>query len=264
MLHHMRYLKSTLTILVIVVFIFIARSFGWTRAIEQRLFSLFVPLSGQFYAMQANNIELPYDSFEEFRQSYAQLQEEVVRMKAVDSRNKVLVEENAALLAQLRYAATSSAKLLGARVVGKDVDPLSSNIIVDLGQDHGVSVGQAVVALDGVLVGQVIAVEQKRSVVRLLNDTRSKVAARTLNQDKSIGLIEGGFGISVKLTYVPQNELLQVGDAIVTSGLSEHIPKGLYIGKVEAIEREAYQPFQTAVVRPAVAYEKLTNVAIIE
>jgi cell shape-determining protein MreC len=54
-----------------------------------------------------------------------------------------------------------------------------------------------------------------------------------------------------------------VGDQIVTSGQDLEIPKGLLIGKVVSVENEAYQPFQQAILEPAVNLEKLIDVTII-
>ena len=54
-----------------------------------------------------------------------------------------------------------------------------------------------------------------------------------------------------------------MNDSVVTSGLESGIPRGLLIGKVEAVEKEAYQPFQKAVLTSLINLEKISLVSII-
>ena len=84
-----------------------------------------------------------------------------------------------------------------------------------------------------------------------------------MSRDRSIGIVEGGYEISIQMNFIPQNEELNVGDAIVTSGLEETIPRGLLIGRVEAVKKEAYEPFQQAVITPAAPLHALTVVTVL-
>ena len=56
---------------------------------------------------------------------------------------------------------------------------------------------------------------------------------------------------------------LNIGDVVVTSGLEEGMPRGLLIGTVEAVEKEAHQPFQTAVIKPFISFSKITLASIL-
>jgi rod shape-determining protein MreC len=84
-----------------------------------------------------------------------------------------------------------------------------------------------------------------------------------LNDDSSPGVVDGGYGISLRMQFIPRNENVHIGDQIVTSGLEDKIPKGLLLGTVAVVENEAYQPFQEAVLTPAVNLSKLTFVTVI-
>jgi cell shape-determining protein MreC len=64
--------------------------------------------------------------------------------------------------------------------------------------------------------------------------------------------------------FIPRNEIIIVGEAVVTSGLDPNIPRGLMVGNVVAIENESYQPFQQAVVSPLLDLNKLTIVSILQ
>jgi rod shape-determining protein MreC len=65
------------------------------------------------------------------------------------------------------------------------------------------------------------------------------------------------------MNYIPQNEIIKVGDMVITSGLEENVPSGLLIGVIEAVEKEAYQPFQKAVITPSVDLTKIKQVLVI-
>jgi rod shape-determining protein MreC len=113
------------------------------------------------------------------------------------------------------------------------------------------------------MIGKIIQVERDISVARLVNDNQSSVGATMLNRDRSLGVVEGGFGISLQMNLIPRDEVVQIGDSIVTSGLEEFIPRGLVLGTVASIENEAYKPFQKAIVTPGVDLSKLTIVSIV-
>lgn len=124
-------------------------------------------------------------------------------------------------------------------------------------------VGNPVVVGIGVLIGRISRATPETSIVRLLDDNQSKVAATLLNEEKSIGVVEGGYGISIRMNFIPQNEAITIGDTIITSGLEDGVPRGLTIGTVETFEKEPYQPFQSAVVVPPKNFNWITSVSII-
>jgi len=176
---------------------------------------------------------------------------------------KLLQDENAELRRQLDFFKANNFSHIGAEVIGRNIEPLGSTLIVNRGIRDGVKEGNAVVISNGVLIGKIAKAEEESSLVRLLNDNQSKVAATIINHDKSLGVIEGGYGISVRMNFVPQQEDVRVGDLIVTSGLETGMPRGLLIGNVAAVEKEAYEPFQRATLSPAAPLSSLSVVSII-
>ena len=98
------------------------------------------------------------------------------------------------------------------------------------------------------------------ALIQLLNDNNTKIAATIFNAQNSIGVVEGGYGLSIKMKLIPRNEIVMVGDRVITSGLELDIPRGLLIGEVEVTENEPYQPFQTAIITPVA---DLTNISLI-
>lgn len=174
-----------------------------------------------------------------------------------------LEAENFALRDQLDFFATSSIPHVGADVIGRDIDPLGTTLVINAGTRAGLAVDQPVITGNGQLIGTIVRVSETTSIVRLLTDPQSRLAATVLNRDHSLGVVEGGYGISVRLNLIPQNEIVVPGNFIVTSGLEPTLPRGLYIGQVEVVEKKPQQPFQEAVLKTAADLHHLTVVSVL-
>jgi rod shape-determining protein MreC len=57
--------------------------------------------------------------------------------------------------------------------------------------------------------------------------------------------------------------VVQPTDVVLTSGLGEMYPEGLVVGKVARVERKDADPFQAAVVEPAVEMDKLERLYVL-
>ena len=62
---------------------------------------------------------------------------------------------------------------------------------------------------------------------------------------------------------IPQTDAVSQGDVVLTSGLGEMYPEGYVVGKVARVERKDADPFQAAVVEPAVAMDKLERLYVL-
>jgi len=176
----------------------------------------------------------------------------------------LLEEENEILRTQLNFFARNRYDHIGADVIGRTIDPLGTILTLNRGKSDGVYEGHPVMVGDGVFVGVVINTFDKSSFVRLINDNNSKVGATLLNKDRTIGLVEGGYGLGVRMNFIPQNELVSPGDIVVTSGLTDNIPRGLLIGTVEFVEKQPHEPFQQAVLNPLADLSYLTIVSVLQ
>lgn len=175
----------------------------------------------------------------------------------------LLKEENETLRRQLGFVSRGNRRFVSAEVIGRNVEPTGNTLIIHRGAKDGIKVSAAVMVDDGVLIGKIARVESDVSIVQLLSDGESRVAATVMNLDRSIGIVEGGYGISVRMTFIPQHEAVRPGDIVITSGLEKGVPKGLMIGTVEAVEKEAYQPFQRAVLSPRAKLDRVSLVTVL-
>lgn len=186
------------------------------------------------------------------------LRGELTRLREVEAENQRLRE---LLGAKQR---SPNFQFVLADVIGREPGPFVEAIIVNKGAQDGVEPGMVVVGAAG-LVGKVVKVSASTARVLLITDPSSAVAARIQRTDarEVTGLVVGQGQGRLVMRYIAQGEPVQVGDQVVTSGLGETFPKGLAIGRVVQVRRLDVEPFQEAVIEPAVALGRLENVLLV-
>ena len=123
------------------------------------------------------------------------------------------------------------------RVIGHSYDAWNQTVTIDVGSSEGVEVGLTVMGPHGV-IGQVISVMPSSSVVRLLTDPQSGVAAM-IQSTRTQGIVRGSLNGLLHLENVDEDAKVKVGDVVLTSGLGGSFTKGLLIGQVIQVEGNA-------------------------
>lgn len=163
----------------------------------------------------------------------------------------------------LNFKKRMEVKTVVGTVIGERSVSSARTLLIDKGTNDGIAKDYPVVNQDGILVGKVFETKESSALVLMLLDRRSRVAATIQNKDGTIGVVEGGYGLSSSMKFIPQSENLAVGDIVTTSGLEETVPRGLLIGTVESVIKEVREPFQEATIKPMIDFEKLITVAVI-
>lgn len=250
---------------VILILLIFLNSLGFLSLIKSKLRLIFIPI---FTVTNNLSIKLDdnYEFFKDkntFFESYKECRFELQNSSVLKAEYKILEDENKILKQIIGFKEKTHYTPLIARVIGKNTENMEQTILINMGIKDGVKIGQPVVAGDGIIIGKIVKSELEFSIVRLLNDSKSKIAATVLNGEHSLGVVEGGYGLSIKMNFIPRNEIVLIGELIVTSGLEDNIPKGLLIGSITAIENETYRPFQAAILVPGTELSKLSLVAIL-
>jgi rod shape-determining protein MreC len=149
-----------------------------------------------------------------------------------------------------------------AAVIGHDAVSGTKTLTINRGSSDGLKDGMAVISSGGVLIGRVQNTLAGQAEILLLADDRSAVPSR-LAESRTTGITRGELGLGLKMTDIPQQDTVNVGDQVVTSGLGGDIPKGIAIGSVEAVETAANALFQVARVRPFIDVTRLEYVNVI-
>lgn len=194
------------------------------------------------------------------------------RVEELEKQNAALQIENVRLhedladyqaLSQLLNFTRENTQLqtLPAEVIGRDSNNFLRSIIINKGATDGLTPGMAVVTERG-LVGRITAVSPSSAKVMLLTDPASAVNAR-LQTSRADGIVEGQLTPSLRMRFIPQEEIVQPGEVVLTSGLGGNFPTGLVIGQVIRVERRDVDLFQTAEIHPTVDFNRLEIVLVI-
>jgi len=168
--------------------------------------------------------------------------------------------ENVRLRRLLDFREALTGDVLTARVIGRDATGLARTLIVDRGEVDGVAKGAAVLAPEGI-VGQVFLASRHAARVLLINDHNSGVDA-LVQRTRARGIVEGIVDDGCGLKFVKRTEDIQVGDAVITSGLDGIFPKSLPIGRVVAVDKRGQGLFQYAEVAPAPDFDRVEEVLV--
>lgn len=250
---------------VVVVVLLLLHFLGLLSPVERGVRALVSPMLGSLHGMSiaiGDNFQF-FKNKEEFISAYQQCVAATERQTTLSADAKRLQDENDELKKQLGYFEKNKTEFIVAQVIGKEISSIEQTLIINRGSDDHIAINYPVVIGNGILVGKVIKVEPDMSIVRLINDNQSRVAATILNTARSLGVVEGGFGISLQMNLIPRDEAVQVGDVVITSGLENNMPRGLVLGSVASIENEAYKPFQRAILSPGTDLNKLVLVSVL-
>jgi rod shape-determining protein MreC len=149
----------------------------------------------------------------------------------------------------------------GAAIIGFNMERWSRTVTIDKGSSEGVQKDHAAIAPGGV-VGRIIEVNNGSSRVLLTTDLRSNIDV-IIERSRVKGVVEGNGTDGLIMKYVRQIDEIQVGDQVVTSGLSGVFPKGLVVGEVTKVEKSADNFFKHVEVRPAVDLGRLEEVLVL-
>jgi len=157
---------------------------------------------------------------------------------------------------------------VNASVLTRAAADIAQRVIVSAGSKQGVRDNYPVVTADG-LVGKVTRVAKNVSLVTLLTDASSAVAAADLRTN-AYGLIQHGAGGGEQLVFarVPKDRVVRNGDFVVTAGtqlarLPDVYPKGIPIGRVTSVDQNDVDIFKQIQVEPFANFSSLDSVAIL-
>jgi rod shape-determining protein MreC len=149
--------------------------------------------------------------------------------------------------------------MLAARVIGASADTSSRTIYLDRGQREGVRRNMGVITPDGV-VGKVVETYRNASQVLLLTDRESGVGAM-LAGSRIQSPIGGTGDPLLTMKYISNDETVNTGEQVVTSGMDRIFPRDLPVGTVTEVKPGT--PFKRIRVRPAANLERLEEVIVL-
>ena len=189
----------------------------------------------------------------ELEAELAQLQAQVIQLQ-----QEVGETENLAALVDFSRARSENS-YQAAAVIGRDPSPFLHYVIINVGSNDGILRGMPVVTNQG-LIGRVDAVIADAARVQLITDPASTVNVRLQNAETE-GSLVGSVNGDMAVELIPQDDDVQGGDLVLTSGLGGGYPPDLIIGQVVGVRSRDL--FKEATVQPVVDFNQLELVLVI-
>ena len=140
-------------------------------------------------------------------------------------------------------------------------DPFSRKVIVDKGQQSGITAGQPAIDEAGV-VGQVTRVFPFSAEITLITDKDQVVPVQVVRTGQRSVVFGLGNG-QLELRYMPANADIQIGDMLVTSGLDGIYLPGFPVAKVVNVERDSAYSFARIFCVPIAGVENFGEVMVL-
>ena len=203
-------------------------------------------------------------------------------MKQLKSENKKLREQVDALTTENNYLQEESYERLqelykldqnyaeyektAAHVIGKDAGNWFGTFTIDKGSKDGIEVNMNVLAGSG-LVGIVTDVGPPWAKVRSIIDDSSNISAMAISTSDTC-IVSGDMALmgtgQIAFSQMENNDnVVAVGDQIVTSYISDKYLQGILIGSVSEVNVDSNNLTRSGYITPAVDFKNIQEVLVI-
>jgi rod shape-determining protein MreC len=259
------------TVLIVLSVVLMALSTNpFVREIQNGIGYAFRPIQGALDGVAGGvaSIGAAISEIDRLRVDNGSLHAENDRLAAENARLQEIARENALLTDLLQLRAGFDFKTAASSVISRESSEFRRVIGIDKGTNAGIKVGDVVVAGGGALAGRVTAVGPDGATVVLLTDGTSTVIGQ-LASSAATGQVVGQLGGVLVMEQIDAGEKIDLGDEVVSAGIElgggvrSPYPKGLLIGQVVDVRRDANAVVQTAYLQPAADLGKLEYVLVI-
>ncbi len=279
-----RYRKPIVSVLLVLATVVLmgltARERERVTLLEQQIVELLAPVQAVFSraAQRARETAADLAELAQVRVENERLRGRLELVPWLEQELAQVRAENARMRRLLGFAETQPFAFIAARVIARNPDNWFSYAVLDKGAADGVSRDMAVVTYGG-LVGRVVRVGQRTCTVLFILDRDSGVAVGVYRgeasgetatqvpvpQLESFGVVlgHGAQRPLLHLRIFSPDAAVKPGDSVLTSGLGGVFPAGLYVGRVEEVGWGEMGLVKWATVRPAVDFDRLSEVLIV-
>ena len=196
------------------------------------------------------------------------LRRENERLKAENLRLAEAQREIGLLTGVLQLRNGFAYKTAAAEVIARESSEFRRLITISKGSDDGIEEGDVVIAEGGALAGRVVGVGPNHANVVLITDQSSTVIG-LVQSSGAIGAVIGQLGGTLIMANIDSTDTIELGDEVVTAGIElaggirSPYPKGLLLGQIVDIRRDANSVVQTAYLQPTANLEKVEYVLVV-
>jgi rod shape-determining protein MreC len=167
-----------------------------------------------------------------------------------------LASQNQALQSLLDFKPGPKSQSIATRVIADSGGAFVRSVVVNAGDRDGVRKGQAAVSGAG-LVGRVATAGYRSARILLITDINSRVPV-LIESSRDRAILSGDNSGMPRLTFLPANASIKLGDRVVTSGHGGVFPPGLQVGQIFSSSDGVMR------VKPNVSFYQLEFVRLID
>ena len=168
-------------------------------------------------------------------------------------------EQGKRLQVLLQFKEEVTSETVAAEVISSGGSDTARLLVLDKGEEAGLRPDMAVIVPDGI-IGKVLRVFPHAAQVLLLTDLNSGVAC-VFENSRIHGILKGQNKPLCTVGYVLNDDKVQIGERVFTSGEDRIYPKGLPVGVV--VEAHAGATFQEISLQPFAKLNRLEEVLVV-
>lgn len=180
------------------------------------------------FIMSIKDLTLTYISNKDLKQENMALKKlylETLEMRIENSNLKQMLNFVDSIKVQYNF--------ITSKVYLSSKNNMENSLFLNIGSNDGVQEGNIVLGVKKSVIGRIINVRENSSNVLLLTDINSKIPVHTLGTNERL-ILSGTNNGHLEIDFFnSKNPQLVDGDLVYTSGDSDIIPDGLYIGKIK-------------------------------
>lgn len=227
------------------------------------LVTVFAPIvhAGNSVLSSVKGVASSYIDVRHAREENLELRERVDELTA--ERNKAIERATQldSIRTQLALPSRPPYRELAANVISRDATLWFRRLTIDRGTLDEVKRDMPVSAAGGI-VGRIISVGANFAMVQVITDKHAGVGAM-LQNSRAMGEVRGIDNDRCELRNISTSENVEVGEAVVTTGLDRIYPKGLLIGTVERVEVDPNAPWHKIIIKPAAPVDRVEHLLVL-
>jgi rod shape-determining protein MreC len=190
------------------------------------------------------------------------------RLLTENERAKEIERQNDLLTGLLQLRNGFQYETVAADVIARESSEFRRTVTIGKGTEDGIAEGDVVIAEGGALAGRVVEAGPNFANVVLITDSSSTVIGQ-LQSSLATGEVIGTLEDTLTMQNVDSTEGIEMGEEVVTAGIElaggirSPYPKGLLLGQVVDVQRDANSIVQTAFLDPAANLDNLEYVLVV-
>lgn len=157
---------------------------------------------------------------------------------------------------------------VNATILNRNKNYWFNTLTIDKGTKDGIKENMAVITKHG-LIGKISNVSKTSSEVKLItsDDINFKVSVSIkINETDNYAILNGydkKTGL-IKATDIDKTTNVNIGDKVLTSGLGDKFPGGIYIGTVEKVDNDKYNLSKTVYIKTYQNFNDIHYVTVLK